>query len=231
MQKGNSEVYVICIDFDRSKFTNCFTTDFQINSIPYSTSFVSQLIKCSELFQCHQINTIQHNLHYFHNRNRRFNKKLNKIKSQMLDQYLSQCQIRQLLSNDRHLSKANLESKHFQQYNNRLTRTGTFNNQHEIDLDRIQNNIQNGFFCLICTNNQINDLCSTCHTVSQLMQDRTLTISHIYIGQLIANQKPIISCVFGIKTKIIRNSCFCNRYLLELCSKIDIDTVISVRRI
>ncbi|CAF2804128.1 unnamed protein product [Rotaria sp. Silwood2] len=224
-KKGNSEMYVICIDFNRDKFTNSFSDNLQLNSLPYSLSFLNQLIQCSQLFQFYQIDTIEHNLNYFHNRNRKFNKKLNKIKTQMLNKFLDQCQIRQLLSNDRHLLKTNIESQHIQSNNHRITRTGTFNNQHQIDIDIIQNKIQNGFFCLICSNNKINDLCHTCQILSQVIIDQYSSISHIYIGQLIANKQIVIDCIFGKQTKNIRNSCFCNRYLLELCCKIDINTV------
>ncbi|CAF0952969.1 unnamed protein product [Rotaria magnacalcarata] len=226
-KKGNSEVYVICIDFNRDKFTNCFSDNLEIRSSPYSSSFLNQLIQCSELLQFNQINTIKHNLHYFENRSKKFNKKLNKLKENVLNQYLDQCQIRELLSSDRHLLKADLQSKYSYQHNNRITRTGTFNNQHQIDIDTIQSQIRNGFFCLICSNNKINDLCHACQLSSQIISDRSLSISHIYIGELIASQQTILDCVYGRKIKAIRNSCFCNRYLLELCSKTDIYTVSS----
>ncbi|CAF4171415.1 unnamed protein product, partial [Rotaria sordida] len=225
-KKGNSEVYVICIDFNRDKFTNSFSDNLQLNFQSYSLSFIKQLIQCSHLFQFNQINTIKCNLNYFHKRTRKFNKKLNKIKNHILNKFLDQCQIRQLLSNDRHLLKINLESQYIHSYNNRITRTGTFNNQHQIDKDIIQNQIQNGFFCLICSNKKINDLCHTCQTLSQIMIDQYLSISHIYIGELIANKQIIIDCIFGKKTENIRNSCFCNRYLLELCNKININTIL-----
>ncbi|CAF1359262.1 unnamed protein product [Rotaria sordida] len=225
-KKGNSEVYVICIDFNRDKFTNLFSDNLQLNFQSYSLSFIKQLIQCSHLFQFNQINTIKCNLNYFHKRTRKFNKKLNKIKNHILNKFLDQCQIRQLLSNDRHLLKINLESQYIHSYNNRITRTGTFNNQHQIDKDIIQNQIQNGFFCLICSNKKINDLCHTCQILSQIMIDQYLSISHIYIGELIANKQIIIDCIFGKKTENIRNSCFCNRYLLELCNKININTIL-----
>ncbi|CAF3816431.1 unnamed protein product [Rotaria sp. Silwood1] len=225
-KKGNSEIYVICMDFNHDKFKNSFSDNHQLNFQSYSLSFLNQLFECSQLFQFHQINTIKYNLNYFHNRYRRFNKKLNKIKNHILNTYVDQCQIRQLLSNDRHLLKTNLKSEHIHSYNHRITRTGTFNNQHQIDVDTIQNQIRNGFFCLICSNNKINDLCQTCQILSQIIIDQYISISHIYIGQLIANKLIVIDCIFGKKSQNIRNSCFCNRYLLELCSNIDINTVL-----
>lgn len=228
LQKGNSEVYVICIDFNREKFTNCFSDNFQVNSQPCSLSFLNQIVKCSELFQSHQIQTITNNVHHFHNRARKFNKKLNKIKENMLNKFLDQCQIRELLPNDRHLLKSDLDSKHILQHNNRMTRTGTFNNQHQIDFDEIRNKILNGFFCLTCSNNKINELCFICHQLSEIIINPSLTMSNLYIGELIANKQTIIDYIHGKKTKAIRNSCFCHRYLLELCTQIDLYQVPSV---
>ena len=227
MKKGNSEVYVICIDYDREKFLNCFSDDFQINSVPYSLSFLNQLVSCSQLFQTCQMNTIKHNLHYFNNLTRKFTKKLHKIKDNILDAFINECQIRQLLSDDRHLLKTNFEIKRFYQSNDRITRTGTFNNQHQIDIDTIQNKIQNGFFCLICSND---DLCNTCQILSRMIEDRSLSINKIYIGQLITDKQIIIDCVFGKQSINIRNSCFCNRYLLELCNTNDVNRILSVRK-
>jgi len=217
LKKGNSEIYVICIDFDREKFMNSSSENLELNP-----GFLNQVIQCSQLFQSCQIHTIENNLHYFQNLNRKFIKKLHKIKDNTLDRFINQCQIRQLLLNDRHLLKINLEYKRLYQNNQRLTRIGTFNDQHKIDRNFIENKIQNGFFCLICSNNENNDLCSTCQILSQIINDRSLLISQIYIGQLITNKSIIIDCVFGKQSINIRNSCFCNRYLLELCNQIDV---------
>jgi hypothetical protein len=226
LKKGNSEVYVICIDFNRDNFANCFSDNLQINSIPYSLSFLNQLVQCSQLFQSCQIDTIQHNLNYFQNLTRKFSKKLHKLKDDTLDTFINQCQIRELLSTDRHLLKTNFELKRLYQNNDRITRTGTFNNQHQIDIDIIRTKIQNGFFCLICSND---NLCDTCQTLSRIIEDRSLSVNKIYIGQLIADKQTIIDCIFGKQSIDIRNSCFCNRYLLELCSKMDVNRVLVVR--
>jgi len=223
-------MYVICIDFNREKFTNCFSDNLQLTPMSYSLSFLNQLIQCSQLFQLYQINTIEHNLHYFNNLSRKFIKKLHKIKDNTLNTFLNQCRIRELLSNDRHLLKTNLESKRVYQDNHRITRTGTFNDQHQIDSDLIQNKIRNGFFCLICSNNKINDLCNTCQILCQIIENRSLSIPQIYIGQLIANKQIVIDYVFGKQSINIRNSCFCNRYLLELCHETNRSTVLLVRK-
>lgn len=219
-KKGNSEVYVICIDFNREKFISSSSDNHQITSV-----FLNQLIQCSQLFQSYQINTIEHNLHYFHNQNRRFIKKLHKIKDTTLNAFLNQCQIREFLSTDRHLLKLNFEFQPLHSTHQRITRIGTFNNQHQIDRDLIENKMQNGFFCLICSKTDTNDLCSTCQILSQIIDNRSLSISWIYIGQLIATKPTMIDCVFGKQSTNIRNSCFCNRYLLELCHSIDISKV------
>ncbi|UJR15743.1 hypothetical protein I4U23_002678 [Adineta vaga] len=224
-KKGNSEMYVICIDFNRDKFINCFSSDHQIESVSYSSSFLDQLLQCAQLFQSFQINTIKDNLYYFQNLHRRFNKKLHKIKEQTLDSFLDQCQVQQLLDNDRHLLKSNLQSKHIYLGNQRLTRTGTFHDQHQIDMNTIQKKIQNGFFCLTCSNNQDNDLCSTCQILSQLIENPSVIIPYLFIGQLVADKPAIIDCIYGNQSKNIRNSCFCNRYLLDLCSKINSSNV------
>jgi hypothetical protein len=218
-------MYVICIDFDREIFTNS-SENVELNPI-----FLNQLIQCSQLFQSCQINTIENNLHYFQNLNRKFSKKLHKIKDNVLDKFINQCQVRQLLSNDRHLLKTNLEYKRLYHNTQRITRIGTFNDQHKIDMNFIQNKIQNGFFCLICSNNENNDLCSTCQILSRIINDQSLSISQIYIGQLTVNKPTIIDCVFGKQSTNIRNSCFCNRYLLELCNQIDVSQVKKKRKI
>jgi len=210
-------MYVICIDFNREKYLNSSSDNLQLNS-----TFVNQLIQCSQLFQSYQINTIEHNLYYFHNLNRKFIKKLHKIKDNTLDTYLNQCQVRQLLSTDRHLLKTNFEYKRLYQNNQRINRIGTFNNQHQIDRDFIETKIQNGFFCLICSNDENRDLCSTCQILSQIINNQSLSTSYIYIGQLIANKPTIVDYIFGKQSKNIQNSCFCNRYLLELYNQIDI---------
>ncbi|CAF1271805.1 unnamed protein product [Adineta steineri] len=225
-KKGNSEVYVICMDFNREKFTNCFNDNLEIKSIPYSISFVKQLIECSELFQSYQINTIEHNLYYFNNLSRNFIKKLHKIKANLLDRFLNESQARELLSTDRHLLNTNLKFQRLYPYNNRLTRTGTFNNQHQIDINMIQNQIYKGEFCLICSKNEDNDLCQTCQTICQFIEHRPTTISQIYIGQLTADSPIMIDCVFGTQSINIQNSCFCNRYLLELCQKTNSSTIL-----
>lgn len=210
-------MYVICMDFNRDKFMNYSWDNLKLNSI-----FVDQLFQCSELFQSYQINTIENNLYYFQNLNRKFNKKLHKIKENVLDTFIDQCGVRELLSDDRHLLKANSEYKRIYQSNQRITRIGTFNNQHQIERDFIQIKIQNGFFCLICSINDDKDLCSTCQILSQIVNDQSLAVSYIYIGELVANKSAIIDCVYGKQSINIRNSCFCNRYLLELCNEIDI---------
>jgi hypothetical protein len=156
-------------------------------------------------------------------------KKLHRIKDATLDLFLNQCQVRQLLSTDRHLLKTNLESRNFLQSSHTISRTGTFNNQHEITIDMIQEKIQNGFFCLICSRKETIDLCDTCQIVSRIVNDRSLSINQIYIGQILANQKTIVDCIFGKQSINIRNSCFSSRLLLELCSKIDVNRVLLVR--
>ena len=221
-KKGNSEVYVICIDFNREKFIHSSWDNLPITSI-----FLNQLIECSQLFQSNQINTIKHNLHYFENLNRKFNKKLHKIKETTLDTFLDQCQIRELLPNDRHLLKPNFDYQRLYSTNQRITRNGTFNDHHQVDTNLIETKIQNGFFCLICSQTKTDDdLCSSCQLLSQIISNRSLSsTSHVYIGQLIASKPTMIECVFGKQSTNIRNSCFCNRYLLELCHTIDISKV------
>ena len=211
-------MYVICIDYNREKFTD----DCQLNSVPYSLPFLNQLIQSAQLFQSCQINTIEHNLHYFQNLSRKFMKKLHQIKENTLQTFLHQCQIRPLLSTDRHLLNPHLQIKRIYPYNDRITRTGTFNNQHQIDSDAIRHKIQNGFFCLICTTD---DLCKTCQILSRMIDNRSLSIEKIYIGQLIADKQIIIDRISGQPSRNIRNSCFCNRYLLELCEMNGIESV------
>jgi hypothetical protein len=149
-------------------------------------------------------------------------KKLHQIKNETLDQFLNQCQVREFLSTDRHLLK---EYQRLYQTNQRITRIGTFNNQHQINKDLIQKKIESGFFCLLCSKNEDDDLCSTCQILSQIINNRSQVIPRIYIGQLMANKRTMIDCVFGKQSKNIRNSCFCNRYLLELCQQIEIEEV------
>ncbi|CAF4419047.1 unnamed protein product, partial [Adineta steineri] len=80
-------------------------------------------------------------------------------------------------------------------------------------------------FCLICSKNEDNDLCQTCQTICQFIEHRPTTISQIYIGQLTADSPIMIDCVFGTQSINIQNSCFCNRYLLELCQKMNSSTI------
>lgn len=209
---GNSEVYIICLDFDREKFLNYSS---ETSSLP--SSFLEQLVQCSQLFQTYQIETIEYNLHYFQNLHRRFNKKLQKIKSDFLDAYLDQCQVRELLPTDRHLFQSNLDYQRFSPSQQRLTRTGTFHNQHQRDRDYIRSKIRNGFFCSICSGNDAQDLCSSCQILSQTIENLTTATEKIYIGELVARNPIKLDCVYGKPSDQIRNSCFCNRYLLELC--------------
>ena len=167
-------------------------------------------------------------MYYFNDRNRKFNKKLNRIKKMILDNYLNQYQVRQLLPTDRRLLNKSLESKRFHQNNQRITRTGTFNDQHQFEIDTIRSKIHHGFFCLICSNNDANDLCHLCQKMSEILDHRSLPMSQIYIGLLVADKPTVIDCIFGKRTINIRNSCFCNRYLLELYQNIDINTVLPV---
>ena len=219
LKKGNSEVYVICLDFHREKYLDSSSQSHSLDS-----NFLAQLVQCAEFFQSCQIHAIEHNLHYFHNLHRRFLKKLHQIKDQTLNAFLDQCQVRELLFDDRHLLKS-LERIH--PCNQRITRIGTFNNQHQIDKDFIEKKIRQGFFCLLCSKiDEEEDLCSICQIFSEMINDQLRSIPRIYVGQLIATQRTRIDCVVGQQSNNVRNSCFCNRYLLELCHQVDICQVI-----
>ncbi|CAF1367938.1 unnamed protein product [Adineta ricciae] len=229
-KKGNSEMYVVCMDFQREKFVNCFTTDVQLESVSYPASFLTQLHQCAQLFESYQINTIQHNLYFFQNLNRRFMKKLHKLKQQTLDRYLNECQVRQLLDTDRHLIKADQQSKHIYLGNQRITRIGTFHNQHQIEFDIIRKKIQSGFFCLTCTDNQESDLCSLCQTLCQIIDNPLVINPFVFVGQIVADKPMMIDLVYGKASTCIRNSCFSNRYLLELCSKINTSNTFTIKQ-
>lgn len=207
-------MYVICLDFHGEK---------SLDSHPLSSNFLHQLVQCSQFFQTCQINTIEHNLYYFHNLQRRFNKKLHRMKDQTLDAFIDQCQVRELLPEDRHLLKStDHTSERIHQTNQRITRIGTFNDQHQIERNFIEKKIQQGFFCLICSKNDYEDLCSMCQIFPQIINDRSISIARVYIGQLMAKERTVIDYVVGKQPVKIQNSCFCNRYLLELCHQVDI---------
>ena len=155
-------------------------------------------------------------------------KKLHQTQSEILDQtFLHQCQIRPLLSTDRHLLNPNFTCKSnvFIHINDRITRTGTFNNQHQINREFILKKIRNGFFCLICSIDENNDLCSTCQILSQFVDNPSLAIPQIYVGELNAKNQTIIDYIYGKQSEEIRNSCFCNRYLLELSNQKPINQI------
>lgn len=203
-------MYVICLDFHGERSFDCQ---------PLSSNFLDQLVQCSQFFQTCQINTIEDNLYYFHNLQRRFNKKLHRRKEQTLNTFIDQCQVRELLLEDRHLFKS---SERIHQTNQRITRIGTFNDQHQIDRNLIEKKIQCGFFCLICSKKDHEDLCSFCQIFPEIIQNRSISISRIYIGEILAKDRTIIDCILGNPPLNIQNSCFCNRYLLELCHPFDI---------
>ena len=209
-KRGNSEMYVVCRDFDREKWLE------DSASISYPHSFAEQLLQCCELFQSSQINTIEENLRHFSHQNRRFRKHLYRIKCQTLERYIHQCQLRELLSTDRHLLKADLSYKHFHLYTHQRARIGTFNDQHQLDVDLLRH----PSFCLRCSQSSrpaSNELCSICQIVSQLMEDPSSSPSHIFIGQIHADDQPTrVQCVFGQASVEIGNSCFCDRFLLKL---------------
>ena len=145
------------------------------------------------------------------------------MKDQTLDAFIDQCQVRELLSEDRHLLKStDHSSERIHQSNQRITRIGTFNDQHQIERNFIEKKIQQGFFCLICSKNDHEDLCSICQIFPQIINDRSISISRIYIGELTAKERTVIDYVVGKQPVKIQNSCFCNRYLLELCHQVDI---------
>lgn len=209
-KRGNSEMYVVCRDFDREKWLE------DSASMSYSQSFVDQLLRCCELFQSSQITTIEENLRHFSHQNRRFRKNLYRVKCQTLERYIHQCQLRELLPTARHLLKADLSYKHFHVYTHQRARIGTFNDQHQLDADLLRH----ASFCLTCSQNSRTaptELCSICQIVTQLMEDPSSSPSHIYIGQIRADDKATrVQCVFGQASVEIGNSCFCDRFLLKL---------------
>jgi len=195
------------LDFDRETYLKQSSND---SILPLF--FLEQILQCSTLFQRHQIETIEYNLFYFHNQNRRFLKELHRLKGHCLDEYLDRCQVRELLLTDRHLLKTNFEYKRFIGNQQRITRQGTFINQHQRSREEILEKIQNGFFC---SNSCKQNLCSVC----QIIRNPSIQHEKIFIGHLIAKNETKLECIYGKSSNEIKNSCFCNRYLLDLCSQ------------
>ena len=212
-KRGNSEVYVICRDFDREKWM-----ELSSETNNFTRSFAEQLLQCCERFQSSQMNTIEENLRSFSHQNRRFRKSLHRLKCQTLERYLDRCQLRELLPSDRHLLESTVSSKHLHLYTHQRSRIGTFNAQHQPQTDLIRP----ASFCLRCSQNRHSaptELCSSCELVTQLIEDPSSPPppSHIYIGQIRADDKPtIVQQVFGRVSSDIGHSCFCDRFLLKL---------------
>ena len=204
---------MICRDFNREIWLELFSSvDLECPSLVYPSSFTKQLIQCCQLFQSSQIQTIQFNLHCFgsHQQNRQFRKNLQRMKSQILNEYLQECQIQALFPTDRHLLHSDLFSNHFHLSSLTRTRCGTFHNQDQYHREHIQHMLTNGSFCLTCSGNE--PICSIC----TLLRDPSSFPSSIHLGTIKAPQSIRMDCVYGQISSEIRNSCFAHRFLLKL---------------
>jgi hypothetical protein len=216
-------VYIICRDFDRSTWQERFSTaEFTWQFIAYDSSFVQQLLCSCRQFQLSQIHTIESNIRAYNRSeqsNRRFRKYQHRMKQDTLDRYLQRCQLRPLMSDERHLLNNDLPLNYIHSYRHARPRFGTFNEQHRISLEYIRNIIDNGSFCLICSkmsSNVEHRRCATCEQFTKIIDTNSLTSTHIFIGSIVARERTIIDCVYGLSTNTIENSCFSNRFLLKM---------------
>jgi len=110
-KEGNSEVYVVCKNFSRSKWLDAvleklteFYGEFPVETSLFSQdeipeSFLSEVRKCGELFMQLQENVISNNLHYWNDQlSNNDMKDLAEVQTQVAEKYMEQYKVDEIPS-------------------------------------------------------------------------------------------------------------------------------------